>query len=424
MITNDNLNYAGEHRNLFDLVPTSDDIFIDREILRHTYVPKFLPHRQKEMMSLVVPLSSALKNATPSNLVLYGLPATGKTVTTKLIGEEIKVKAEELSKKIYFIYINCNITNTTYGVLQKISSEIIDNEDDKIPFAGLSLDNIYAKLLTILDKNGCIIIIVLDEVDKLKGDEALYMLTRMNTDLKKTKVSLILISNNLLFKQLLDSRVNSSLGSENITFEPYNALQLQDILLERVKVALKPNSFEEGVIPFCAALAAQDNGSARKALDLMRVSGEVAERNGAKKITIKHVIIAQSKIQEDCIKETINNLPTQFKLVLFSISKKILKNKKNCLKQGITTGEAYAIYQDTCKEVCFKSLTQRRITDIVQELDTLGLLITRVVSLGRHGKTKEIQLSVPPEEIICFLQKDDLISSLSGFKIKDQARLF
>jgi len=424
MILNSNLNYADGHKNIFDLVPTSNDIFIDREILRHTYVPKSLPHRQKEMISLVVPLASALNNAAPSNLVLYGLPATGKTVTTKLVGEEITAKAEQLDKKIHFIYINCNITNTTYGILQKISRQMACNNDDKIPIAGLSLDTVYAKLLELLDENSCIAIIVLDEVDRLKADEALYMLTRINTDLKKTKISLILISNNLRFKEFLDSRVNSSLGSENITFEPYNALQLQDILLERVNDALKPESLDESVIPLCAALAAQENGDARKALDLCRVSGEIAERSGDKKITIKHVRLALGKIEKDYIREAIIKLPLQFKLVLFTIYKKDRENKKKGIRCGITTGDIYSIYTEVCKKACIKDLSQRRVTDLIAGLDTLGVVYSRIISKGRKGRVKEIELSVSSDDLIAILQEDEVISGLSSFKIKDQARLF
>ena len=158
-------------------------------------------------------------------------------------------------------------------------------------------------------------------------------------------------------------------------------------------------------------------------------NGLLNRRNFLKKLSLlvggsASAITLLPLIEKDYVKETINNLPAQFKLLLFSISKKEIKNKKDGMRNGITTGEAYTIYKETCKEVCFKSLTQRRISDIISELDTLGILITRVVSLGRHGKTKEILLSVSPEELISFLQEDDLIGGLSGFKIKDQARLF
>ena len=70
--------------------------------------------------------------------------------------------------------------------------------------------------------------IVLDEIDKLvkkSGDDTLYNLTRINSDLKRSKVSIIGISNDLSFKDFLDPRVLSSLSEEEIVFPPYNAPQ-------------------------------------------------------------------------------------------------------------------------------------------------------------------------------------------------------
>ena len=57
-------------------------------------------------------------------------------------------------------------------------------------------------------------------------------------------------------------------------FNPYDAQQLQDILRERVKIALHQDVIGDGVIEMCAGLAAQEHGDARCALDLLRVSTE------------------------------------------------------------------------------------------------------------------------------------------------------
>ena len=39
-------------------------------------------------------------------------------------------------------------------------------------------------------------------------------------------------------------------------------------------------------------------------------------------------------------------------------------------------------------------LTQRRVSDIIQEFDMLGIINVRVVSKGRGGRMREIKLAI------------------------------
>ena len=144
------------------------------------------------------------------------------------------------------------------------------------------------------------IVLVLDEIDqavKKISDNFIYTLTRLNSELKNAQISIVGISNSLTFMDNLDPRVRSSLGEEEIVFPPYNALQLQDILRERAEQAFKEGILEEGVIAKCAAFAAREHGDARRALDLLRVAGELAEREGSKTVTLMHIDEANNKIE-------------------------------------------------------------------------------------------------------------------------------
>ncbi len=51
----------------------------DREILRETYIPTRLPHREHQIRQVVEILAPALKGNVPSNLLIYGKIGTGKT---------------------------------------------------------------------------------------------------------------------------------------------------------------------------------------------------------------------------------------------------------------------------------------------------------------------------------------------------------
>ncbi|HLE95808.1 MAG TPA: cell division control protein Ccd6, partial [Candidatus Thermoplasmatota archaeon] len=210
----------------------------------------------------------------------------------------------------------------------------------------------------------------------------------------------------------------SSLGEEEIIFPPYDASQLKDILIQRAAIAIKDGALEESVIPVCAALAAQEHGDARRALDLLRVAAEIAERENVRTVTEKHVRKAQNKIELDRVTEVVRTLPTQSKLVLLAT---ILLEEAG--EKGLITGEVYDTYRELCQATGVDVLTQRRVTDLISELDMLGILQARVISKGRYGRTKEIMMSVPLAETKAVLKEDPVLESVGTFAARRQSRL-
>ena len=409
--------------DIFGRLLSCDGIFINREAMRPTFMPDILPHREKEINSLAAILVPALRDETPSNVFIYGKTGTGKTAVTKFVGKELLLKGKETGKKVNFIYINCEVVDTQYRLMQNITNHFIDEWSERIPFTGWPTDEVYAKLKAMIEKQGGVTVIILDEVDKLKGDEALYNLSRINSDLKNSKVSIVGLSNDLKFTEFLDPRVKSSLGEENMIFPPYDAGELKDILNQRVNIALRTGCVEEDVVPLCSALAAQEHGDARRALDLLRMSAELAERSKSPRITKKHVRMAQSKIEIDRIIEVVRTLPTQSKLILLAILLQEQYNKKMDTKGAITTGEVYEIYKELSKKTRTDKLTQRRIADLVSELDMLGVITARVISKGRYGRTRDIKMSSSADDIMKILREDEILKELSNYKIKGQTRL-
>jgi len=397
-------------------------MFRNKEVLRPSYTPEELPHRTTQINQLATILVAALRGETPSNVFIYGKTGTGKTAVTRFVGKELQRTGQEKDKNVFFIYINCELVDTQYRVLTHIANHFIEDWNDRIPFTGWPTDEVYDKLKKKIDEKDGACIIVLDEIDKLvfkAGDDVLYNLSRINDNLTRAKVSVIGISNDLKFTEFLDPRVKSSLGEEEVIFPPYDAMQLQDILKQRATVAFKEDSLDPSVIPLCAGLAAQEHGDARRALDLLRVAAELAEREGTKLIGEKHVRKAQNKIELDRVTEVVRTLPTQSKLVLLAT---ILGEEAG--SKGLTTGEVYDTYRELCQEVHMDVLTQRRVTDLISELDMLGILQARVISKGRYGRTKEIQMSVPLDETKAVLREDPVLEPIVGFSPKKQARLF
>jgi cell division control protein 6 len=392
----------------------------NRDILRPSYIPENLPHRDYQIDQLASILATALRGDRPSSVLIFGKTGTGKTAVVKFLGKEIK-KSTKSESDVHYIYINCEVVDTQYGILANIGNRFISDWEEQIPFTGWPTEKVYNMLKEKVDSEAKVAVIILDEIDKLvykSGDDVLYHLLKINDDLSHAKVSIIGISNDLKFTEFLDPRIKSRLGEEKMVFPPYNAEQLRDILMQRSDLAFKEEVVETSVISLCAALAAQEHGDARRALELLRVAGELAERSHEKKVTEEYVYKAKNKIELDCVSEVIRTLPTQSKLLLFGM---ILNQEGG--RNKLNTGDVFSTYKELCKKVDMSVLTQRRITDLISELDMLGIIHARVISKGRYGRTREITLSVPIMEAKKVLEEDDIIKELYGQKIKIQATL-
>ena len=401
---------------LFDKFLQGQGIFKDRDALRPTYVPEDLPFRGDQMGRLALVLGPALRGAPPSNILCYGKTGTGKTVVSKYVLEQLVAKANESKVKAPLTaYVNCRIVGTNYRVLKKLCDDINATMPDgsDVPFTGLPTDEIRSIFTKRLDSNSTIMVVVLDEVDSLvkrdvnQGNDILYGLTRMNSELERSRISIIGISNDLTFKDMLDPRVLSTLGEEEIIFAPYNAVELKGILQQRMEIAFNPGTIgDEGVINLVGALAAQEHGDARRALDLLRTAGELAERRGDEGVVQEHVREAQKVIERDTITETVKTLPMQSKAVLFAVY--VLTEREE--RKDIFTGECFNVYTEIAKSLSLDTLTQRRVSDLISELDMLGLINTTVISKGRYGRTKKIKLAVNKKQIGAILDDDSRLS--------------
>lgn len=373
-----------------------EGIFKDKFLLQNNYHPGNILHRNGEIKQVASILAPALRGERTSNLFLYGKTGTGKTLLMNHVKEELLKRLNKNKNfNLRIEYLNCKlkkVADTEYRIL----AELIRKLGGEVPATGLPTQSIYNKFIDIVDSEKQLVILILDEIDqtvKKISNDFLYNLTRLNTELSKAQISIVGISNDLTFLDEVDPRVRSSLSEEEVVFPPYNAIQLQDILNRRAEGAFRENVIEEGVIAKCAAYAAREHGDARRALDLLRIAGELAERDGSKRILFKYIDDANEKIEKDKILDIISSEPKQFQVVLKSIINLAEKNTHT----SFFTGDVYNLYHDLCIRNKLERLTQRRVSDIIQEFDMLGIINVKVISKGRGGRMREIKLAISDE---------------------------
>ncbi|MEM2874268.1 MAG: ORC1-type DNA replication protein [Candidatus Nanoarchaeia archaeon] len=392
--------------DFFEKFLQKEPLIINKKVLQENYIPDAIPHRQQQIELIASILGPALRGEKPSNIFVYGKPGVGKTVCIQYILKTLESAAAAKGNPLKTIYINCKlkkIADTEYRIVTELARAVgVD-----VPTTGLPTDEVYNRFLAAVDAKPQVVILTLDEIDRLvmkAGDEILYNLTRINSELKNAQVSLIGISNDVRFIENIDPRVKSSLGEEEVIFPPYNAVELKDILEKRAALAFRPNAFADGVLEKCAAYAAREHGDARRAVALLRVAGEVAERENSDKVKPEHIDKAEESIEKNRVLEIISSQPKQSQLVLHAIL--LIANGKK-----IETGEVYEKYKELCIQVGQAPLTQRRVSDLIGELDLLGLINAKVISKGRYGRTREIYVST----------QDDLLEKI---KAKLQEELF
>jgi len=399
--------------DIFEKEMQKDTVFADRNVLSPHHTPRDLPHREKEIKHLMETLAPALKNKRIHNIFLYGKTGVGKTASVRHVLERLMDVKEKYKASIDSVYTNCRTVNSKYQIMLKCAEYCAPDES----FIGYPFSHLVEQVMKKVESDSLNMIVVLDELDKVKDlDDLIYTLTRSNDELKNGYITVIGITNNLTFKENLDPRSRSTLCEEEMIFTPYNAAQLQEILQKRIEKGYKKNTVDKSSVNLAAALAAQESGDARYALKLILKAGEIADREETKKITDNYVYRARKGVEEDIIMETINTLPEHQKIVLYSIAMLTSgsghytrlgeqKSKKEGEGKLLFSGEVYEKYRSVCKRFGKSPRSARWCREYISDLEMLGLLTTKLSGKGVRGTTTLVTLQFPAEQITGPLDK-------------------
>lgn len=369
-----------------DLFIREDPIFVNKELLEISHLPDEgrIVGRDDEIDHLANAVNPAIFGQSPSNVLLYGKTGTGKSLCAKYVLRRLVETADEEGINAVYAYVDCAQDTSETQAVQTIASTVnTDDTDIYIPDKGISTATYYKRLWNILDSKYDVILIILDEIDKLEDDSILMQLSRAGEagKLSKCKIGVVGISNKIKYKDRMDERVKSSLCEREFVFPPYDAEQL-NMIMEARSDAFRDGVLGSGVIPRAAALAAREHGDARKAIDILRYAGELAQSEGADTVREEFVVQAREKAETDRFRELIRGSTPHSRLALQALTVLSLNSSDNSEppKQGFRTTQIYDVYEQICRQEGTDPLSLRRVRDLLKEHAFLD-----VIEQSRHS---------------------------------------
>jgi len=400
----------------------------DRSLLdpNHVVEEDRIVGRDQQLQKVTKMLRVALGDNRPPNLFLYGPSGTGKSLITKAVCKNISSICETRDIRFGTIEMNCQDLDTLGVAVYELVTRAADEAgvDVEVPKHGVSTKEKWDELFRIINGNFDSVVFVLDELDMLVGrrdkqdpafSRLLYQLSRAGADGDLNAfVSVVAISNDTKMMESVGSRAQSSFTPEDVHFDDYDANQLQAILRRREDAFLE-NVVDEDVIPLASAFAAQTHGDARKAIDLMRVAGELAEREGDSRVCEEHVRKAQDKVEKNRVLEVIRGISTQKKLCLYATAAVAAESDDGNARSSI----GYALYKFLTDSIDAEQYHQETYVNKMKELTTYSLVDFERRSHGpSSGMFLEFQFGESPATIIETLNEDSRIGMISETEVK------
>ncbi len=347
--------------------------------------------RKAQLGQLVGYLSDLDGGYLPAMIQVYGPTGTGKTSVVRQVTEE----ASRQFHGVRVVYVNLKECRSLFAAANQILFSLTDEKES--PVSGL--DGIFERIWAATSGMEYLLV-VLDEFDAMFQDrrynpsDFLYRLVRRREAGKPPVVGVITLSNALLgVEALLDSRVRSTIGSQSVYFPPYTEAEIRAILENRT-TAFRAGPFEGDILGECASLAADEHGDARRAVDLLRTAGEIADREGAPTVRVEHVRRAQEELESGRARQVVWDLPIHEEVVLAALCLSAVKGRPSA-----TSEEAYEGYAAQCDFWRLPPKGRRRFLDFLQDLEMHGLIGSKIESRGRYGRVKIVWLEVDAHEI-------------------------
>ena len=394
---------------LDDLFGSDGEIFRQRELVDISHVPDLerVVGRDAQIEDVAATIAPGTRGEPPGSATIYGKTGAGKSLVARSTIRAAATKAAQNGTNLAYAYVDCSNDNTEARASSTLARRVADqvDADREIPRTGYAASQYRDMAWELLDEHDVgAFIVILDEIDLLDDENVLRSLSRAKeSGQTDAHVGVISISNKVEYRQKLNARVDSSLQDQQFVFDPYDANQLRAILDKR-RDAFQEDVLDDGVIPRIAALAAQEHGDARKAVDMLYWTGWIAERSGASEVTEEFVDEANRRAEVNQFESLISGSPPHAKYLLRSLALLTANQTEEGFGEetpAFKTSEIYDFYTTLTDRMGVDALSRNRVIELLEEQAFLGITENERTGGGRgSGMYKVHRLLQEPEIVI------------------------
>jgi archaeal cell division control protein 6 len=381
-------------KRIFGEVEKENLLFAKKTFLDNLTLPSKIIGREMKAKELIRFLLGYKQGLVVPFVSVYGRSGSGKSTVVKFV-------CENLDEDVSYAFVNLRKARTVFGCANLILAELGQPSLKSAQGINIAIEEISNTIEQGLSKkknNTRLFILVLDEFDVLlydkrgKPSDFIYKLLVMEEKLREKGylMCIIAISNNVMSDYEIDDRVRSRIGTSEIFFEPYRPQTVLALLKDRAEKAFS-EPVDSEILQYCAAYSSEEHGDARRAIDLLRIAAEIAGKRG-EKISKKHIDEAVGQLQKDRISTTLSSASYHLKLAGAALA------RISYLTEEVwhSTSTLYDQYRHIMSNNG-KQLTYRRFSELLTELENMGLVISHTSSKGRHGYGTQYKLVVSPE---------------------------
>ena len=360
-----------------DILMGDETLFQNINAFNPDYMPENFNFRDSQMEGMAMCIRPAIQGGRPTNSVIMGSCATGKTTALKKVFELV----ERNTDKVVCCYINCQLHTTHFGIFSQIHKKIFGHQP---PETGVPLSRVYEKIMKKLSDDNKALVVAFDDVNYLfqtkNANKVFYDILRAYEEYEGVRTGIFAILSDLEFRYALDKNVNTVFIPQDITFQPYTYSEIFSILKDRARAGFYPNVISDEIIEEIANHTLEV-GDLRVGIDLLRVCGNIAEANASRKITLEHLEEAVTKQGSIHLAETINSLNDIERTLLRAVveSDEVLTAGDLSKQFKEEAGVSYATFNRT-----------------LEKLEFLRLVDTKFTGKGVRGNSREIILRFSP----------------------------
>ena len=364
-----------------DILMYYESLFQNINAFDPDYLAPNYNFRDTQMEAMAMAIRPAMRGGQPSNAVILGSPATGKTTAIRKVFELV----EKNTEKVVCVYINCQIHTTRFGIFSQIFKKVFGHLP---PETGVPFSRIYAQIMKELQKNGQSVVVAFDDINYLfqtnHANKVVYDLLRAYEEYPGVKASIFAILSDLEFKYAFDKNVNTVFIPQEIMFPLYKYNEIEDILRDRVNAGFFPGVLSDDILEQIS-MYTLENGDLRVGINLLRSCGNIAEASASREITQEHFDKAIESLVSINVSETLKSLNSAERELL-----QMIVNFDGIYTAGELgedykqkTGSSYASFNRT-----------------LDKLEFVRLIDTKYTGKGVRGNSREIILRFNPEDYI------------------------